>query len=57
MLPFEAMLIGLENTVLSKFSDRERQILSILTYMYNLKHKTSVHIYQNRNRFTDTENK
>ena len=56
-MPFAATWMDLENTVLSKFSDRERQILSILTHMYNLKHKTNVHIYQNRNRHTDTQNK
>ena len=49
--------MDLEHTVLSKLSDRERQVLSLLTYMYNLKHRTNVHIYKNRNRLTDTENK
>ena len=49
--------MDLENSVLSKLSDRERPVLSLLTYMYNLKHRTNVHIYQNRNRLTDTENK
>ena len=32
-------------------------LLYVITYMWNLKHKTNEWIQQNRNRFTDIENK
>ena len=38
-------------------SDRERQILYDITYIWNLKNNTSECIQQNRNRPTDIENK
>ena len=39
ILPFAAMWIDLENIMLSEMSDRERQILYDITYMWNLKNK------------------
>ena len=38
-------------------SDREREILYVITYMWKLKNKTNEWTYQNRNRPTDIENK
>ena len=39
-------------------SDRERQILYDITYMWNLKKLIQMNLYlQNRNRLTDIENK
>ena len=38
-------------------SNRERQILHDITYLWNLKCKTSKQTKQNENSFTDTENK
>ena len=47
----------LENIMLSEMSDRERQILYIITYMWNLKNKTNKYIKQNINRLPGIENK
>ena len=49
--------MDLGNIMLSEMSYRESQILYDITYMLNLKNKTNKCIEQNRNRFTDTENK
>ena len=38
-------------------SDRGRQVLHAIAHMCNLKTKMSKWIQQNRNRFTDTENR
>ena len=40
ILPFETTWIDLEGIMLNEMSDRERQILYNLTYMWNLKTKT-----------------
>ena len=38
-------------------SDRERQTPYDTTYMWNLKHDTNEHIYNNRNKLIDIENR
>ena len=38
-------------------SDRERQTPYDTTYMWNLKHDTNKHIYNNRNKLIDIENR
>ena len=52
-MPFAATWMDLEIIILSK-SERERQ-MPYITYMWILKCNTDHH--QNRNRFTDTENR
>ena len=42
--PFTAMWMDLEDIVLSEMSDRERQILYDITYMWSLKNNTSEQI-------------
>ena len=39
ILPFATMQMDLEGTMLSDMSDRDRQILYVFTYMWNLKNK------------------
>ena len=51
MLSFAAIWMDLENIILSK-SDRERQILYDITYMWNLKNNTNGSIYK-----TETDSK
>ena len=41
ILPFAATWLYLENIMLSVMSDRERQILYDITYMWNLKNNTN----------------
>ena len=38
-------------------SEGKRQISYDITYMWNLKYNTNEHIYENRNRLTDMENR
>ena len=46
LLPFAAAQMDLENIKLSEMSDRERQILCDITYMWNLKIKLNLYIKQ-----------
>ena len=39
ILPFAATWMDLEGIMLSEMSDRERQILYVIIYMWNLKNK------------------
>ena len=49
--------MDLKGIILSEIkSDRERQILYEIIYMWNLKNKTTSE-YSKKNRFTDIENK
>ena len=41
ILPFAATWVGLEGIMLSEMSQKERQILYDLTYMWNLKNTTN----------------
>ena len=41
ILPFSATWMDLEGIMLIEMSDRERQILYVITYMWNLKNKTN----------------
>ena len=41
ILPFAATWMDLEGIMLSEMSDRERQILYDITYMWNLKNTTN----------------
>ena len=40
-LPFATTWMDLEGIMLIEMSDRERQILYVITYMWNLKNKTN----------------
>ena len=46
ILPFPTTWIDLESILLNKMSDRERQILYDITYMWNLKNDTNEIIYK-----------
>ena len=44
ILPFATTWIDLEGIMLSEIRQRERQILYVITYMWNLKSKTNQQI-------------
>ena len=52
-MPHAATWMDLEMIILSEA--RQRQIY--ITYVQNPKYNTNQHIYENKNRFTDIENK
>ena len=41
ILPFAAMCMDLEDIMLSEMSDRQRQIMHDITYVWNLKNTTN----------------
>ena len=49
--------MDLENIMLSERSDRGKQILYVITSIWNIKNKTTKYRQQNRKRFTNVENK
>ena len=51
------MWMDLENIMLSEMSDRGKQILYVITSIWNIKNKTTKYRQQNRKRFTNVENK
>ena len=51
------MWMDLENIMLSERSDRGKQILYVITSIWNIKNKTTKYRQQNRKRFTNVENK
>ena len=45
ILPFATVWIDLEGLMLSEISQTEKDILYVITYMWNLKNKTNEYIY------------
>ena len=45
ILPFATTWMSLEDIMLSEISQTEKDILYVITYMWNLKNKTNEYIY------------